>query len=146
MSDANVEIVRRYYTVLDDVLRRYWEAPDTPFAESPLVDEVLPLLQADAEWDAMHREEPYRGHEEALRGVEDWLEAGEEWRVQIEELTEAGEDQVLAVLRVSIRGRGSQVSVDQRIFTVVRVGEEKISRIADYTERRDALEAAGLSE
>jgi ketosteroid isomerase-like protein len=146
MSEENVEIVRRYYAVLDDVLRRYWAAPDTEFSESPLVDEVLPLLHPDAEWDAMHREEPYRGGDEALRGVEDWLEAGEEWRVHIEDLTDAGEDRVLAVLRVSIRGRGSRIPIDQRIFTVVTVTDGKVSRIADHTEREDALKAAGLSQ
>jgi ketosteroid isomerase-like protein len=146
MSEENVEIVRRYYGVLDNVLERYWAAPDTQFSESPLVEEVLALLQPDAEWDAIHREKPYRGGEEALRGVEDWLEAGEEWRVKVEDLTDAAEKRVLAVLRVSIRGRGSRVPIDQRIFTVLSVSEGRISAIADYTERQDALEAAGLSE
>jgi ketosteroid isomerase-like protein len=65
--------------------------------------------------------------------------------VEIEELTDAGGDRVLASLRVSIRGRGSQLSVDQRIFALVSVNEGKISRVADYTERQDAFEAAGLS-
>src|SRR5215217_1547681 len=133
MSEENIEIVRRYYGVLDDVPERYWAAPDTKFSESPLVEEVLPLLHPDAEWDAMHREQPYRGIEEALHGVEDWLEAGEEWRVQIEDLTDAGEGAVLAVLRVSIRGRGSRVPIDQRIFTVLTVSDGRIKGIADYT-------------
>lgn len=70
MSEENVEMVRRCYTVLDDVLARYWAAPDMRFSESPLVEEVLPLLHPDAEWDALHWEKPYRGSEEALLGVE----------------------------------------------------------------------------
>ena len=138
-------MVRRYYTVLDDVLARYWAAPETRLSESPLIDEVLVLLHPDAEWDALHREKPYRGAQDALRGVEDWLEAGEEWRVQIEELTDAERGQVLAVLRVSIRGRGSRIPIDQRIFTVLSIRDGKIGRIVDHTERQDALEAAGLS-
>jgi ketosteroid isomerase-like protein len=141
----NVELVRRYYTALDDVLARYWAAPDTALSEFHLVEEALVFLHPEVEWDAMHREEPYRGAQEALSGAEDWVEAGEEWRVQVEELTDADRDQVLAVLRVSIRGRESGIPIDQRIFTVLRISDGKISRIADYTERRDALEAAGLS-
>jgi ketosteroid isomerase-like protein len=146
MSHESVEIVRRYYAALDSVLERYWAAPEGPFSESPLVEQLLVPLDPEVEWRALHREEPYRGHEEALRGVEEWLEAGDEWRVETEEVTEAGEGRVLAVHHVSITGRGSRIPIDQRIFTVVTVSDGKIRAISDYTERRDALAAAGLPE
>ena len=70
-------------------------------------------------------------------GVEDWLEAGEEWRVQVEDVTEAEDGRVFATLRVSIRGRGSRLPIDQRIFTVLTVSDCLISAIADHTERGD---------
>jgi ketosteroid isomerase-like protein len=142
---TNVDIVRSYYAALDSVLERYWAAPDTRISDAPFTEDVLVLLHPDFEWDAMHREEPYRGREGALQGAEDWLEPAEEWRVEVEELTDAGEDRVLAVLRVYIRGRGSGVPIDQRIFAIARVADGKIRGIADFTERRDALAAAGLA-
>lgn len=46
------------------MLERYWAAPDVPFSESPLVEEVLALLHPDAEWDALHREKPYADYTE----------------------------------------------------------------------------------
>jgi hypothetical protein len=66
---GDVEIVRHYYKVLDSVLERYWTAPGVSFTGSPLVNEVLALLDRDAEWASVIREEPFRGREEALRGV-----------------------------------------------------------------------------
>jgi ketosteroid isomerase-like protein len=61
-------------------------------------------------------------------------------------LTDASDDRVVATLRVSIRGRGSGVPIDQRIFTIIRIRDGKVRSIADYTDRQRALHAAGLSE
>jgi ketosteroid isomerase-like protein len=78
--------------------------------------------------------------------VEDWLEAGEDWRVAMEDVAPAGEHQVLAFLRVSIRGKGSGVPIEQRLYTLVTMRGTKVLRIADFTDRALALEAAGLTE
>ncbi len=59
--------------------------------------------------------------------------------------TSVGEH-VLCVSQNSIRGKDSGLAVDQRIFTLVTVRKGQIAAISDFTERRDALEAVGLSE
>jgi hypothetical protein len=46
---GNVEIVRRYYAVLDGALERNLLAPDVSFSQSPLAGEVLALLDPAAE-------------------------------------------------------------------------------------------------
>ena len=146
MSQADVEIVRRYFQVLDSVLERYAASENVPISDSPLIEEAFALLDEEAEWDAFLRAEPFRGRGQILVAVEDWLEAGEDWRVAIEDLAAAGEHRVLAFLRVSIRGKGSGVPIEQRLYTLVTVRGTKVSRIADFTDRALALEAAGLTE
>jgi hypothetical protein len=49
----------------------------------------------------------------------------------------------LAFLRISIRGKGSGVPVEQRIYSIMTVRGSKISKIDD---RARALETAGLDE
>jgi ketosteroid isomerase-like protein len=45
-----------------------------------------------------------------------------------------------------VRGKGSGVTFDQPVFTVVTLQDGKIAVIEDFTDRRQAREAAGLSE
>ena len=112
----------------------------------PLVEEVFALLDQDAEWDSFLRAEPFR-REEILAAAEDWLDAGENWRVTIEDVASAGDGQVPAFLHVSIRGKGSGVPVEQRLYTLTTVRGSKVSRIVDYTDRAIATRrrrAAGV--
>jgi ketosteroid isomerase-like protein len=66
--------------------------------------------------------------------------------VEIEEISEAGEDRLLVVSRVTGRGKGSGVKVEQRNGQVWTFVDGKIARIDSYMNRAEALEAAGLSE
>jgi hypothetical protein len=45
-----------------------------------------------------------------------------------------------------VRGKGSGVVVDQRVFTVVALRHKKLTQIDDFSERSQALDAAGLRE
>ena len=62
------------------------------------------------------------------------------------ELIDAGEDQVVAVLRVMGRAKLSGVETDLIFATLYTTREGKIARGREYATREDALEAAGLSE
>ena len=44
------------------------------------------------------------------------------------------------------QGRESGVEVDTRFYEVCSLRDGKVSRVDEYIERDDALEAAGLSE
>jgi ketosteroid isomerase-like protein len=44
------------------------------------------------------------------------------------------------------RGRASGVKVETRFYEVYTLREGKVSRVDEYTERAEALEAAGLRE
>jgi len=147
MSQENVEIVRGYWEVIGRVLDEYWANPDVPLSESPVVDQgAFDLVDPDAEWTPAGQLRTAHGREQWLRAIDEGLEAVDYWRPEVEKVIDAGEDKVVAVVRVSIRGKGSGVSVSQQIFTVVAVREGKIARITEYTDRAEALEAAGLRE
>ena len=81
-----------------------------------------------------------------LAAVSDWLDAADHWRILIEDVSDLGGDRVLVESRNAIRGKGSGLEVDQAICTVVTVREGKIAAIWDFTDRAEALEAAGLRE
>ena len=50
------------------------------------------------------------------------------------------------MVRVSIRGRGSGVPVEQRFYTVCGIRDGKIALIHDFMDRWEALDAVGLRE
>ena len=58
------------------------------------------------------------------------------------------DDLILAIVVAhhSGRGRKSGVEVDTRFYEVYTLREGKVSRVDEYTERAEALQAAGLSE
>jgi hypothetical protein len=61
MSVQNVEIVARYFRLIDDMLGEYWANP-VPLSEYPALDEAFRDVHADAEWKPPHME--------AIRGKE----------------------------------------------------------------------------
>jgi len=146
MSQENVEIVRGYWEVVGRLLDEYWANPAVPLSQSPLVEQGFDLVDPDAEWTPVGQLRTAHGREQWLRAIDDALEAVDYWRPTVEEVIDGGKDKVLAVVRVSIRGRGSGASVSQQIFSVVGVREGRIARIIEYTDRADALKAAALSE
>jgi ketosteroid isomerase-like protein len=63
----------------------------------------------------------------------------------MQELME-GSDSILAVGTLHGRGRGSGVDVEVDLAFVARLRDGLIRSFRTYTDRADALEAAGLSE
>jgi ketosteroid isomerase-like protein len=65
--------------------------------------------------------------------------------VTVEETIDAGDRVVLSAHHRG-RGRGSGIKVDARFYEVYTLREGKIVRVDEFTERAEALEAAGLRE
>jgi len=144
MSKGNVEIVERYFRLIDRMLGAYWTNP-VPVREYPALDEAFRDVHDGAEWKPPHIE-AIRGKEAWLDAVSDWLDAADDWRIVIKNVSDLGGDQVLVESRNAIRGKGSGLEIDQAIWTVVAIRERKIAAISDFTDRSAALKAAGLSE
>jgi hypothetical protein len=74
------------------------------------------------------------------------VEAFQGWRITVEDAVEGAEGRVLLTSSSPVRGKGSGVVVDQRVFTVVALRHKKLTQIDDFSERSQALDAAGLRE
>jgi ketosteroid isomerase-like protein len=130
MSEENVEIVRRAFAY------EMYGVGDRAEAEA-IFDPHVVMNPTN--------EGPSYGFEAMRSDYEQWASAFEELSVTIEEIIDAG-DQVLVVAHHEGRGRSSGVKVDTRFYEVYTVREGKVSRVDEFTERTEALEAAGLSE
>lgn len=84
---------------------------------------------------------------EALRGyLQDWLDTFDEWSLDPVEIIDAGEDQVIAVVRMSGRAKLSGVETDMTFGVVYVIRDRKVTAVREYWTREEALDAAGLSE
>ena len=73
------------------------------------------------------------------------LETGESIHVEVEEITEASDDQASLGLLAKAQGRGSGVPTELRLWQAFWFGEGLITRRQVFWTRQEALEAA-LSE
>ena len=70
----------------------------------------------------------------------------DEFRIDPIELIDAGEDKVVAVLRLSGRAELSGVETDLTYAELDTLRDGKMARARQYWTKAEALEAAGLSE
>ena len=89
---------------------------------------------------------PIKGKEALRAFVQDWLDTFDDFRSEPVELIDAGEDTVIAVVRISGRAKLSGVETDLTYAEVSTFRDGKIARGRQYFTRDEALEAAGLSE
>jgi ketosteroid isomerase-like protein len=68
------------------------------------------------------------------------------FQAHIVDLRDLGEDRVLGIGTVHVRGRGGGVEMDIPMAGMATYRDGKLSRWEDFRERRRALEAAGLAE
>jgi ketosteroid isomerase-like protein len=75
----------------------------------------------------------------------DWFATFKTVHTQQEEVLEVG-DQILVLSRFRATVKGSDVPVELPIGSVFTFEDGKIIRLAAYYDRKEALEAVGLSE
>ena len=133
MSQENVEVVN---AALDawprglDALAEYWTDDIDHRAIEGALDDRGP----------MHGKEAVRDY------LRDWLDMFDDFKVEPVEWIDAGEDQVVGVLRVSGRAKLSGVETDLTYAVVYTIRDGKIARGREYWTKEQALEAAGLRE
>ena len=127
-----MEIVHRFVEA--------WNRSDT--------DSMLALFDPDTEVvfpPEVPEPGPFHGHAELRQWAEGFLAAWESHRAEVVEVVESG-DKVVAVLHLVGRGIGSGIEMDETDAHVLNFRDGKITRWQNFTERSEALEAAGLSE
>jgi ketosteroid isomerase-like protein len=105
------------------------------------VDPVLELLHPDVEWHpppSSLEPHPVRGRD----AVREYLAPNffESQSAEPLEVMEEG-DRVLVVARVRARGRGSGVEVDQTVYHLWTVVDDRAARFAAFVDRDQALAA-----
>jgi ketosteroid isomerase-like protein len=104
-------------------------------------DAIWELLDPEIEIDASsHALNPYvrHGHEGFRQMVEEVADAWDQWRLEPEEFIERG-DRLVVAARVRARGRGSGVELDQVVYNVWMLRHGKVTRLAFYADRDQAL-------
>jgi ketosteroid isomerase-like protein len=132
MSQENVEAVRAIY---DE-----WGAGN--FRGGVERYDPLALLVQGA---GFPEQGAYLGLEGFAEYMQTFLEAWERVTIEAEELLDAGDSVVAAVLQRAI-GKGSGATAEFRYFQVWSFRGGKVIRLENFRERTDALEAAGLRE
>jgi ketosteroid isomerase-like protein len=89
---------------------------------------------------------PIHGKDALLAFGQDWLDTFDEFKVEPVELIDAGDDNVIAVMRISGRAKLSGVETDMTYAELSALRDGKIARSRQYLTRAEALEAAGLRE
>ena len=134
MSEENVEVVREAFAY--EYLDRGGRA------------EAARYFTADFEMDPTAcalDEERIVGRASIRQNFETWASAWESLEVTAEEFVDAG-DRVLVTIQHRGRVHGTGVEIDARAYVVYTLRKGKVARVAEFPERQQALEAAGLSE
>jgi uncharacterized protein len=138
VSSENVEFVRGLLV-------------GTKSVESRALLEALPQVIAQVadpaiEWatDPAHADSAiYHGHEGVLDAWRQWLEQWDDYRFEVEKLIDCGDD-VLVVAREQASGAGSGARVSARVYAVITVRDQKITRWRTFYDEASARCAAGL--
>jgi len=110
---------------------------------------VTELATPDVEWGATDFpgiEGVYRGPDAMQQWMDTIRSAWEEFEVTLDEVLHDGGDVAVVAERVRGRGRESGAEVEMRVFSMYWFKERKVRKRSAFTERKAALEAAGLSE
>jgi ketosteroid isomerase-like protein len=133
MSQENVESLRRAYEAFNsgDMVRIL------AFAH-PDIEVVVPA-ELSAEPDT------YRGHDGIRRYFHTFQDAMDDISFQPERFWDAGES-VVAVVRLTAKGKRTAIPVEQRIAQVWTIRDGKGLQARTYVSLSEALEAVGLTE
>ncbi len=132
MSQENVEIVRM-------MLEAFLEG-DYPAS--------LELLHPEVEWHetrgGLDDGRLARGHDQVVAAFIETAEAWESQKLEVTDFIDA--DEVVVVWHEVARGKGSGVEVETETAVLYSVEDGKVVRVFPFMDRKEALEAAGLSE
>ena len=135
MSQENVEIVRRLF---DASGRRDSET-------------LLSLYDPSVVWDVSRTDGAdfdggiFHGHEGLRRWHLAWYAAWENTDNDLDEVVDAG-GKVFTATTQRARGKASGVEIELKQWAVWTVENAKVTRVDWFTDRQEALEAAGLAE
>jgi ketosteroid isomerase-like protein len=132
VSEENVEVVRRGYEIFA--------------ATGELAAE---LAADDFAWDMSHfhgwpEQQVYDGVEGTRAFLDAWLETWEDWELEVESLRDAGH-KVVALVSQRGTSKAAGMPVEMSFAQVWTLRDGKQTRMEMYSDRDEAMEAAGLT-
>jgi ketosteroid isomerase-like protein len=140
MSEENLELVRLSYDALASGNLDAW----LHFFD-PDVEWLPPPIWAALEVGGDPEAQVLRGHAGIRRFMDVTGDMWEKQEISPERFLDAGDDQVVAFVRLRVRGRNG-VEIDEPWAHLITLRSRKVVRFEIYPDRSEALEAAGLSE
>jgi len=140
MSEANVEIVRRAYSLAKESETYGFLADQDLYDEyfHPDAEVVPPTIYPDTE-------ASYSGFDGFNRFQRQLDEIWDDWRFEAERFFDAG-DRVLVFARTSGTGKQSGAAVVTSAAHLYTLRDGRATRLEIFLDRREALEAVGLEE
>jgi ketosteroid isomerase-like protein len=132
MSEENAETFRKFVAA--------FHRGDTEAAQR--------LFHPDATFEPLRTQiqGPYRGHSGMRAFWEDTAENFESFHLDYTDIRDLGDDRVLAIGTIHVRGKGSGVETDIPTAGIATYRDGMLIHWKDFGERPAALEAAGLRE
>ena len=143
MSAAEPELLRAFLEGFEHG-NRAWNAGDVKAAYAALPDQVEYRLAAT--WPEAR---VLRSRDEVIEFFEDFQQTFPDARTASHEYMEGPNGTVLVGFRVAGTGRTSGAVGEMEIWQVWEIRDQDnltVTRVTEFTTRREALEAAGLSE
>jgi ketosteroid isomerase-like protein len=129
MSEENIQALRRW--------SKATERGDYETAEA----ELDPDLEID-DTDIVES----TGMDSYRSWLDRWNQAWEGWRTEEQEMIPVGEDTVLSLFRIFVRGKGSGIELARDDALIAQFRDGKIVKLGYYNDQEQARRAAGLSE
>ena len=139
MAPENVELVERSYELLAELREAKPGTLERAFREC--FDEGFEIRIPDAYPEGA---QVFRGRAGVMRWVESTREVWDEWRFERERFLEAG-DQVVVLVHLSARGKGSRFEIEEATADVFRLADGGIVQLRLYVDRKVAQRATGLA-
>lgn len=136
MSRENMDTVRRVYEAAS---RRDSEAVLALYAPEVELDGTRLHLVGTAAG-------VFQGHEGLRSFFREWNEAWDNVDYQLDDLIDAGDDQVVSVVTRHGRGRSSGAEVEIHVALLWTLRGGKVVRVVWFPTREEALESAGVGK
>ena len=137
MSEENAEVVRHFYEAYSR--GDFESAVQNLHPEVEVHPALEPVEQVGRSRGA------WRGREQVMEFFDDLDDTWDQVTVEVEDTVEAGGDRVVATEKWRVRGRNG-IEVDTRLFEIYTFRDGLISRVDGFTDKSEALGAAGLWE
>jgi ketosteroid isomerase-like protein len=129
MSEENIQAMRRFTQATE---RGDYEAAEA---------EIDPALEID-DTDIVES----TGKDSYRTWIARWNQAWDGWRTEEQAMIPVGDDTVLVLFRIFVKGKGSGIELTRDDALLARFHDGKIVKLGYYNDQAWARRAAGLSE